>query len=290
MTVEGYLTELSAALRVRGGARRRFLRECRDHLEDAAAERGEADAVRAFGPPAVIAAAFDAEVAARRGVRSTFLAVAAVLATGGSTLALIHSASPDAAAPVAWAVVFFVAAQVAAVAAGLALLQALVSRRTAIAPADAVLLARRNGTALVAAGLTMFAAGAAVPGQGTAGLLLAGPALACVALVAVVRARSLARRLDGARVPAVRPPLDDLGRLTRLEIPPVAPARLLPLVTIVAAAAAFLRDRVEAGSVADALLVAGIEAAAVVACFAVLGRPLGLWARRARTRQLARSG
>ena len=279
MTVERYLAELSAALRVRGAARRRFLRECRDHLADAAAERGEADAVRAFGAPAEIAAAFDAEVAARRGVRSTWLAVAAVAATGGSTLALIHSASPDVSAPAAWAVVFFVAAQVAGVAAGLALLQALAARRTAMAAADATLLARRNGTALVAAGLTMFAAGAAVPGQGSAGLLLAGPALACVALVAVVRARWPARRLDGARVRAVRSPLDDLARLTRLEIPRVAPARLLPLVTVAAAAAAFLRDRLEAGSVANGLLVAGVEAAAVVACFAALGRPLGLWTR-----------
>jgi hypothetical protein len=279
MSVERYLTELSAALRVRGAARRRFLRECRDHLEDAAAERGEADAVRAFGAPAEIAAAFDAEVAARRGIRATLLAAAAVLATGGSTLSLIHSASPDVTAPVAWAVVFFVAAQVAGVAAGLALLQALAARRTAMAPADATLLARRNGTALVAAGLTMFAAGAAVPGQGSAGLLLSGPALAGVALVAVVRARALARRLDGARVRAVRPPLDDLARLTRVELPRLSAARLLPLVTVVAAAAAFLRDRVEAGSVANGLLVAGIEAAAVLACFAVLGRPLGLWTR-----------
>ena len=34
------------------------------------------------------------------------------------------------------------------------------------------------------------------PGQGSAALLLAGPALVCVALVSVLRARSLARRLD----------------------------------------------------------------------------------------------
>src|SRR6185503_4588013 len=120
-----YLTELSAALRVRGGARRRFLRECRDHLTDAAAERGEEDAVRAFGPPAEIAAAFDAEVAARRGVRATFATAAGVLATGGSTLALIHASAPGATAPVGWTIAFFVGAQVAAVAAGLALVQAL---------------------------------------------------------------------------------------------------------------------------------------------------------------------
>jgi uncharacterized membrane protein len=279
MTVEQYLTELSTALRVRGGVRRRFLRECRDHLTDAAAQRGEAEALGAFGAPAEIAAAFDAEVAARRGVRSTFLSVAAVLATGGSTLALIDSASADATAPAAWAVVFFVAAQVAAVATGLALLQALVARRSSVAPADATLLARRNGTALVAAGLTMFAAGAAVPGQGSAGLLLAGPALVCVALVAVVRARALARRLEGARTPAARPPLADLRRLMGVPIPQLPARRLLLITTCVAAAAAFVRDRAEAGTIANALLVAGIESAAVVACFALLGRPLGLWRR-----------
>jgi hypothetical protein len=277
MRIEAYLAELTAALRVRGGARRRFLRECRDHLIDAAAERGEAEAVRAFGEAAEIAAAFDAEVAARRGVRSTVLAVAGVLATGGSTLALIDSASADASAPVAWAVVFFVAAQVAGVAAALALVQALVLRRGAMPAADVALLARRNATALAAAGLTMFAAGAAVPGQGSAGLLLAGPALVCVALVAVLRARSLARRLPGGGAVAVRPPLADLGRLTGLPVPAIDVRRLLALTTCAAAAAAFVRACAEHDTIVVALVTAGIEAAAVVVCFTVLGRGLGLW-------------
>ena len=104
MTIDRYLLELGGALHVRGAARRRFLRECRDHLADAAAERGSDEAVRAFGPPSEVAAAFDAEVAARRGVRSTFVTVAGVLATGGSTLALIHATSANATAPVWWAI------------------------------------------------------------------------------------------------------------------------------------------------------------------------------------------
>ncbi len=274
--VERYLTELGAALRVRGRVRRRFLRECRDHLADAAAERGEEGAVRAFGPAPAIAAALDAEVAARRGVRSTFATAAGVLATGGSTLALIHASSPDATAPVWWAVAFFVAAQLAAVSAGLALLQALVLRREAISPADAMLLARRNGCALVAAGVTMFSAGAAVPGQGSAALLLAGPALVCVALVAVLRARSLAHRLAGANRPAVRPPLEDLGRLTRLPIPSVGDHTLLSVTTAVAAAAAFARDLGEHATAGGAVVTAGVEAMAVVGCFAVFGVALGL--------------
>src|SRR5436853_7319792 len=165
--IDAYLAELSAALHVRGSARRRFLRECRDHLIDAASERGPEQAVRAFGQPSEIAAEFDAEVASARGLRSTLASAAAVLATGGSTLALIHAA-PHAQAATWAVVVFFVAAQLAAVAGGLALIQALVLRRSTMAPADLALLSRRNACALVAAGLTMFSAGAAVPGRGSA--------------------------------------------------------------------------------------------------------------------------
>lgn len=55
--------------------------------------------------------------------------------------------------------------------------------------------------------------------------------------------------------------------------------RLLLLTTCVAAAAAFLRDRVEQGSVGGPFVTAGIEAMAVVACFLVLGPALGLFRR-----------
>jgi hypothetical protein len=278
--VERYLSELGVALHVRGSVRRRFLRECRDHLADAAAERGEQAAVRAFGPAPEIAAALDAEVASRRGARSTFATVAGVLATGGSTLALIHASTPGATAPVWWAITFFVAAQLAAVSAGLALMQALVLRGLTMAAADAMLLARRNGCALVAAGVTMFSAGAAVPGEGSAVLLLIGPALVCVALIAVLRARSLARRLHGAEAPVVRPPLEDLGRLIRLPVPSLEDRTLLAVTTGVAAAAAFVRDLGEHATAGGAVLTAGLEAMAVVACFVVFGAALGLRHRR----------
>lgn len=275
--VERYLDDLSAELVVRGAARRRFLRECRDHLADAAAERGEEAAVQAFGPPAEIARAFDAAVAARRGVRSTLAAAAGVLGTLGSTLALIHSSTPGVTAPVPWAIAFFVAAQLALVASGLALLQGLVLRGSAMPAAHMALLARRNACALLAAGATMFAAGAALPGHGSAVLLLAGPALLCGAAVAVLRARGLARRLGTTGAPAVRSPLEDLGRLVPIPLPSLGAERLLLVTTCVAAGAAFVRDRIERGSVDEALLTAGIEAAAVVACFALLGPALGLW-------------
>jgi len=283
--LERHLTELSAALHTRGRVRRRFLRECEDHLRTAAAERGEAEAVRAFGPACEIAAAFDAEVAGRRSVWAALLAVAGVLAVGGSTLALIHAASPAATPAIPWAVAFFVAAQLAGVAAALALLQALAMRREQVAPGDVLLLVRRSGVALLAAAAAELSAGGAVAGKGSALLLLAGPALAVAAGVAVLRVRRLARQLaaaGGAR--PLRPPLEDLGMLAGVHLPAVEPSRLLPLVTALAMAAAFVRDRAEQGTAGQALLHAGVEGVAVVACFIALGPVLGL---RRRVAELA---
>ncbi len=136
-------------------------------------------------------------------------------------------------------------------------------------PDQLALLARRNAFALGAAGLTMFAVGAALPGSGNAILLTAGPALLCVALVTVLRARALARKLEGGRTRAIRPP-----------IPMVSMRHLLALSTTCAAAAAFLRDTAEHATASQALVTAGIEATAVVACFVALGPALGLWRRK----------
>jgi uncharacterized membrane protein len=280
--VDVYLRELGAVLHVRGRARRRFLQECREHLAESALERGEHAAVDAFGSPVEIAAAFDAEVAGRRAVHATFATAVGVLATGASTLALIHAAAANATAPAGWAIAFFVAAQLAGVAAGLALVQALVLRRSVMPAAQSALLARRNGYALVAAAVTMFSAGAAMPGHGSPVLLLAGPALAGIALIAVLRARSLARKLDGAGALVVRSPLKDLGQLTRLPLAAIDIRAALAATTCLAAVAAFLRDRGEQASVSQAMFTAGIEGLAVVGCFVIFGPPLGLWRRERR--------
>ena len=279
--IDRYLSEVASTLQVRGRVRRRFLQECRDHLVDATSERGEEEAIRAFGPAEQIASGFDAEVAAQRGMWSTFVSSGAVLAAGGSTLALIHAASSDANAPTVWAITFFIGAQLAGLAAGLALLQALAMRRSQAPPADTSLLLRRNACALVAAGLTILSAGGALSGQGSAALIMAGPALLCVALAMVLRVRSLARHLDGSRAKTLRPPLKDIAQLIRRPLPSVDPYRLLLVVTCIGAAAAFVRDRAEQGTVSGALGVAGIEAAAIVACFLLLGPALGLWRRTA---------
>src|SRR3954453_23970631 len=213
--IDAYMAELAAALHERGRSRRRILDECRDHLVDAATERGEEEAVRAFGPAVTIAAELDAESATRRSLRATLLTGAGVVVTGASTLYLINVAQPGVSAPTAWAIVFFIAAQLSGTAAALACLQALAQRRTTVVPAGLSLLGRRNLTALAGAGVAMFAAGAALPGKGSAVVLLAGPVVAGLASIAVLRARRLSRRLPGAREAVSGPPLDDLSRLVR---------------------------------------------------------------------------
>jgi len=274
--IERYLGEVDKALNVRGVSRRRFLKEIRDHLIDASAERGSGRAIRDFGRPQEIAAAFDAEIAIQRGTRSTVATTIGVLTTGGSTLFLINASSAGASAPTGWAIVFFLSAQFAAVAVTLALIQTFVAHRTQMTPADAALLARRNTCALAAAGIAMFSAGAALPGQGSAGFLLAGPALAAVAGILVLRARSFARKLDGSRTRAIRPPLNDLATFIPLPLTSVDAYRFYFFTICIAAVAAFVWDRGEQATIAQALVIAGVEAASIAGCFALLGRTLGL--------------
>ena len=127
----------------------------------------------------------------------------------------------------------------------------------------------------------MFAAGAALPGHGSAVALLAGPVVACAGIAAVLRARRLTRRLDGARGVTSHSPLDDLARLVHsARVPQLGTGPLLAAVTALAAVGAFARDTAEHASAGGAATTAGIEALAVVVCFLVLGRPLGLWPER----------
>jgi hypothetical protein len=286
---ERYLADLAAELRTTGRLRRRFLEECAGHLADAAAEHGEHAAVARFGPAAQVAAALDAETATRRGLRATALAAAAVGTTAFSTLALIHSATPGPTAPALLAALFFVSAQVSAVAVTCAVVQAVAHRRERLSPPSLALLARRNAAALVAAGLTMFAAGAALPGKGSPAALLAGPLLALAALVAVARARQLARRLPGGRARVAHSPVADVFglplpavvvRLVAWLDPVRYPARGCAVVAALAALGALERDLGEGASFAGASATGLVELAAVVACFAALGPALGLRAGR----------
>lgn len=276
--IESYEDELRRAVRTRGRTRAPFLSECHEHLVDLAAERGEQQAVACFGDPAAIAAAFDLEVTAARTARGAWSTVVGVLATGGSTLALIYAADADAdaavPAPAAWAIVFFLAAQIAIVSVVIVALQALRLRRAVDGPADVALLARRSAICLVSAAITMFAAGAAQPGNGSTVQLLAGPVLGCGAGIVVLRAWVGGRRL-GANddEPARQSPFSDIRRLTGFQIPTVGPVPI----AIFAALAAIVRDGGEVGSTTiGSAKIGAVEGALVLVAYVCLRSRLGL--------------
>ncbi len=285
--VERYLQQLGAALHARGRARRRLLAECREHLVDAGASHSEREAVRRFGSATDLAESFDTEIASRRAARATLGGIVGVLAVGTSTLAVVHAADPTATAIIAWAVVFFGAAQAAAVCGFLAALQALAMRHRPATPADVVLLCRRNTSALAFSLTALFAAGAAVPGQASAWAVLGGPVVAVLAAVWVVRVRALARRLEARPHVPVRSPLADLLAVARQPVRAHRADELSPLTALlvpgvaVATVAAFWWGRLDHGTVGSSLAAAAIEAALTVAGFLVLGPVLGL--RSART-------
>ncbi|GAB4001889.1 HAAS signaling domain-containing protein [Nocardioides ultimimeridianus] len=257
MSVDAYLRELSAALRVRGRARRRVLAECRDHLEESALVHGEEGAAARFGPAAELAAAFDAEVAVRRARVATPATLLGVTAIGASTLVLIHSADPGVSGVPVWAAVFFLAAQGSAATAGLALLTTIAGRRAPATSSYAARLRRCHLAALALALLTMLAAGAAVPGRAPAAELLAGPVVALVAVALALRTRRLTR--GAAPAPAIR-----------------VPAPLLVATALLAGAAATTWDHLDHGSIASSATAGAVEMAAALAGLLVLGPALGV--------------
>ncbi|MBO1756707.1 hypothetical protein [Allobranchiibius sp. CTAmp26] len=235
--------------------------------------------MRRFGDAAGIAAALDAEVATRRAQRSTFATIIGAFAVAGSTLVVLNSTTAATTGSIGWAVTFFAAAQVAAVSLALATLQALGLRGRQATAGEVALLCRRNGCALLAAAVALFAAAGAVPGHGPAALILGGPFLAALAMVGVLRTRSVIRAYRHAADRPVRSPLADLSAATHLSLPQVGAGRLLLPTALIAAAAAFGRDRAEHAAVPAALMSAGVEVALVILGLALLGPALGLRAR-----------
>ena len=171
--------------------------------------------MQSFGPPLELAAAFDAEVATRRGLRATY-----ATAVGGARDRRVHARAD----PCGFARrhrADGLGDRVLRRRAGRGRSDGVGGRAGARAPArDA--RARRCGAprapqrcALAAAALTMFAAGAAVPGSasggpvaGRAGLGLLSPA------VGVLRARSLSRPAwRASRIRVASAPLTDLRQL-----------------------------------------------------------------------------
>lgn len=278
--IDEYLHELQRLLHVRGPMRRRVLSECRDHLADAAAQHGPRESIARFGTVQQIAASLNTEAAARRVRYATAATALGVMAVGGSTLELLHSSDRAMTAPVGWAVIFFAAAQIAALCVVLALLGAAALLAGPVTTQDIALLCRRNGCALLAAALTLFAAAGAVPGHGSALLLLAGPVLAAIAGLSVLSTRAIIRGLPTDPAPLNRSPLNDVNTVTGLDLPDLRPTHLLLLTVTLASAAAFVWDHQDHGSITSGLTSASVQATLVVLGYLLLGPALGL-----RTRQ-----
>ena len=298
--IERVLTELAVGLSedgVSGRARRRVLAEARDHLEEATAAVGEDEAVRAFGPPRELAGLVAAEVATMA-TRAAALATFGVLGVAGLVYAVLFLTLPLAGVPdvfggsvpglgvVVFAGIVF-APQVAFISGCLSLIRVVrMRRRGALATAELRLQRWRTGVA-IAAGLVTFASLAVAALNFRHDLavwwvvatLTASTSLMLVlGLVAVTIVRSARPRARGAG------PADDvfddlapvlgLPALRRLELPG-HPWRLALLVAAAASAPVALGGFVD-GDPFDGLIRASTEIAAVLGCFSLFGRSLGL--------------
>ena len=277
----------------------------------AAAER----AVAVFGAPELVARRFAEELAAHGARRATLAVLVAVAGYGAlfavsTQIAAVRAASPFAAGPadaIAW-----LAAQIAATCAALSAIRALRHRRDGAVPAAKLRYINRGAAVAVGAVLVSVAADAvAAAGGGGSGatrtVLLV--AVAAVGVAAVAGAEEVARATARTRALARlddRPAGDDifddvLALAAATETVPVAaravagarrlapalrrrPWRLAALTALAAGLALTITHIVAEGPPADGPLVAlaltavivGIEGTAILVCFALLGRFLGL--------------
>ena len=279
-----YLNALSAelgAVGIRGSRRRRILAEAEDHL------RESGDEAR-FGQPKVIAARFADELATN-GVRRTALFSLFALAPAGIGYALLfglNRSGPDitsAKTPplgVAAALVIALAPQISLAAGLLAIALAWRLRATPVAPAAAISLLHRRAAVALGAGAATLSGIAVYAVEYSRGLpdwwtTLAFAVIATAIVpvaVAAVALGSTARLRAQAEGPA-GDVFDDLGPL--LDRLPVRlrgrPWRFCLLVAAAVAVAAFVGGGLDEGP-----RNAVAEFGAICACFAVLGRFLGL--------------
>jgi hypothetical protein len=273
-----YLDELGAELTrvgIRGRTRSRILTEAADHLADAVPEQ--------FGDPRELAQLFADELATSETTRAAYHAFA-VLGVVGAWFAAAWIAVPAHDSPdilsaqvvplgIAAALAMLVLPQVAFAAGILALLRALrIGRQRAAPAAELAVLAHRTQAALVAGAGAALAfsvyavdyrahlGSAYVAAVGVGGLVLTLP----VALAAARNGRAAAVR---SAVPGGAGDVFD-------DIPLRLPRRPWSLCLALAACAALAL--LVAGGVDEGPRNAVFEAALIVACFAALGRRLGL--------------
>jgi len=282
--VTEYLNALSAelgAVGICGSRRRRIIAEAEDHL------RESGDEAR-FGQPKAIAARFADELATN-GARRTALFSLFALAPAGIGYALLfglNRSGPDitsAKTPplgVAAALVIALAPQISLAAGLLAIALAWRLRATPVAPAAAISLLHRRAAVALGAGAATLSGIAVYAVEYSRGLpdwwtTLAFAVIATAIVpvaVAAVALGSTARLRAQAEGPA-GDVFDDLGPL--LDRLPVRlrgrPWRFCLLVAAAVAVAAFVGGGLDEGP-----RNAVAEFGAICACFAVLGRFLGL--------------
>ena len=299
--VDSYLTELAGALQLPRGRRRRVLAEAADHLLCATEGRldaGEAPdaaqraAIDAFGPAPVVALAHE-RAAALDAARPLGPAVAVLLAVFAAVVAVAQGQA-SLASGLAGAIAVL-AVQVAAVCGVLTIVRLWRHRRdTGVTGGKLRLIGRGALIAVASVGAAVVAiAVVLITGDDGAGapLVVALVASAAATIVAGAIGTSAVRRAAVVALRADEPAPDDVwddlaalaGRL------PVAglqrhPWRVACLTALAAGLAAALGHLVAEGPPADGAgdLVAvtaalvGLEGAAVLGCFVLLGRFLGL--------------
>ncbi len=299
--IDAYLTELDGALQLPRARRRRVLAEAADHLLCATERRVEAGeaadaaqrgAIDAFGPAPVVALAHE-RAAALDAARPLGPVVGVLLAVFAALVAIAQGQASVASGLAGGIAVL--AVQIAAVCGVLTIVRLWRHRRDAeVAGGKLRLIGRGALVAVASIGAAIVAIAVAVAtGDEPAGaplvVALVGSAAvtiaaAAIATAAVRRAAVVARRADE---PAPDDAWDDLAALAgRLPVAGLQrhPWRVAGATALAAGLAAALGHLVAEGPPADgagdlvavtAVLV-GLEGAAVLGCFVLLGRFLGL--------------
>lgn len=300
--ISSYLVALSEELRVPRRALARILAETRDHLMEAvAAGQTEAEATRAFGDPTDVSARFHEQLASSRARRASGDTVALMVAF---VIAMTAAAfGPSQAFPAG--IVVFIGAQLAAVAGAIAGVRWLRYRSAAVVPASRLAdLYRANLLTVAAVAVVALAAGVDALGSGRVGIAIVAALMLVATMAVALRVRSAVARAQAVQDAATSSGediLDDLLALAERYAPPVASlARRSPVLylrrspwrfCLVFAAAcgiglAAWHGVVEAGgpatpehlarAVLAGLVIASVEAVAVLACFAAFGRLLAI--------------